>query len=126
MASLKGKVALVTGAGGGIGRAAAVAYARAGAKVVIGNRNEKAGRETADIIKKNGGEAAFQRTDVTKESDIRSLVDFAVKTYGGLDIAFNNSGIEGDLAPIVEATEKNIDEIFAVSTAATVAGKRDQ
>jgi NAD(P)-dependent dehydrogenase (short-subunit alcohol dehydrogenase family) len=115
MASLKGKAALVTGAGGGIGRAAALAYARAGAKVVIGNRNEQAGRETVDLIKKAGGEAFFQKTDVSREADIKALVDFTVKTCGGLDIAFNNSGVEGVLGPVVEAKEADIDQVMDVN-----------
>lgn len=115
MQDLKGKVALVTGAGGGIGRASAVAYARAGARVVIGNRNEQAGRETVDLIKKAGGQAVFQKTDVTREADCKALVELAVTTYGGLDIAFNNAGVEGDLAPIVEISEKNIDDVFDVN-----------
>lgn len=126
MASLKGKVALVTGAGGGIGRAAAIAYAKAGAKVAIGNRNEQAGRETVELIKKAGGEAAFLRTDVSKEADIKALVDFAVRTYGGLDAAFNNSGVEGVPGPLAEAKESDIDQVMDVNVKGVLLAMKHQ
>ena len=107
MADFDGKVALVTGGGVGIGRGTALAFARAGAKVVIGNRNVERGEEVVDLIRKDGGEASFKRTDVTKEADIKALVAHAVATYGRLDVAFNNAGVEGSLAPTAEQTEEN-------------------
>ena len=111
----EGKVALVTGGGSGIGRATALAFAREGAKVVIGNRNEKRGEETVAMIRKAGGEASFQRTDVLVTKDIEALVNHAVSKYGGLDFAFNNAGVEGDVAPTAEQTEENYDAVMDVN-----------
>ena len=107
MKEFQGKVALVTGGGSGIGRATALAFAREGAQVVIGNRNVQHGEETVSMIVDAGGTASFQRTDVLVAAEIEALVDHAVKTYGRLDLAFNNAGVEGELAPLVEQTEAN-------------------
>jgi NAD(P)-dependent dehydrogenase (short-subunit alcohol dehydrogenase family) len=115
MKEFEGKVALVTGGGSGIGRATALAFARDGAQVVIGNRNVPRGEETVSMIRKAGGTASFQRTDVLVAAEIEALVDHAVKTYGGLDLAFNNAGIEGDVAPLVEQTEANYDAVMDVN-----------
>src|SRR5436190_18752837 len=109
MKEFEGKVALVTGGGSGIGRATALAFAREGAQVVIGNRNVQRGEETVSMIRKAGGTASFQRTDVLVASEIQALVNYAVTTYGRLDLAFNNAGIEGDVAPLSEQTEANYD-----------------
>src|SRR3984893_1932556 len=114
MKEFEGKVALVTGGGSGIGRASAIALAREGAKVVIGNRNVQRGEETVAMIKKAGGEASFKKTDVLVTKDIEALVDHAVKEYGGLDLAFNNSGIEGPAAPLTEQTEASYDEVMDI------------
>ena len=111
----EGKVALITGGGSGIGRATALAFAREGAQVVIGNRNVQRGEETVAMIKKAGGEASFKRTDVLVTKDIEALVDHAVKEFGGLDLAFNNAGIEGDVAPVTEQTEANYDAVMDVN-----------
>jgi NAD(P)-dependent dehydrogenase (short-subunit alcohol dehydrogenase family) len=116
MKEFDGKVALVTGGGSGIGRATAVAFAREGAKVVIGNRNAKRGEETVAMIRDAGGTASFKKTDVLVAAEIKALVDHAVKTYGRLDLAFNNAGIEGEVQPtIVEQTEANFDAVFGVN-----------
>jgi NAD(P)-dependent dehydrogenase (short-subunit alcohol dehydrogenase family) len=115
MKEFEGKVALVTGGGSGIGRATALAFAREGAQVVIGNRNVQRGEETVSMIRKAGGTASFQRTDVLVAAEIEALVDHAVKTYGGLDLAFNNAGIEGDVAPLAEQTEANYDAVMDVN-----------
>src|SRR5467141_743640 len=93
--SLENKVAVVTGGTSGIGKAAALALAEAGAKVVVGGRRESEGQEVVKAIEKAGGKALFVRTDVTRETDVKTLVDKAVNTFGHLDIAFNNAGIEG-------------------------------
>ena len=111
----EGKVALVTGGGSGIGRATALAFGREGAKVVIGNRNAQRGEETVAMIKKAGGEASFKKTDVTVAKEIEALVDYALKTYGGLDLAFNNAGIEGAVASKVDQTEANYDAVMDVN-----------
>ena len=111
----EGRVALVTGGGSGIGRASAIALAREGAKVVIGNRNVQRGEETVAMIQKAGGTASFKKTDVTVAAEIKALVDHAVKTYGGLDLAFNNAGVEGDVAPLVEQTEASYNAVMDVN-----------
>ena len=111
-----GKVALVTGGGSGIGRATALAFAREGAKVVIGNRNAKRGEETVSMIRDAGGTASFKRTDVVVAAEIEALVEHAVKTHGRLDVAFNNAGIEGDVKPtLVDQTEANYDAVMNVN-----------
>src|SRR5205814_7922995 len=107
MKEFEGKVALVTGGGSGIGRATALAFAREGAQVVIGNRNVQRGEETVSMIRDAGGIASFQRTDVLVAAEIETLVDHAVKTYGRLDLAFNNAGVEGTVASPGEQTEAN-------------------
>src|SRR6516165_11102732 len=97
MASLKDKVGIVTGGGTGIGRATALAMARAGAVVVIGNRDSAKGEEVVALIRQAGGRAVFQKTDVSKPADVKGLVDKAVgEFFGRLDVAFNNAGIDGE------------------------------
>jgi NAD(P)-dependent dehydrogenase (short-subunit alcohol dehydrogenase family) len=116
MKEFAGKTALVTGGGSGIGRATALAFARDGAQVVIGNRNVERGEETVSMIRDAGGKATFRRTDVVVAAEIEALVNHAVKTYGRLDIAFNNAGIEGDIHPtIVDHSEASFDAIMDVN-----------
>src|SRR5947207_5231930 len=115
MKDFEGKVALVTGGGSGIGRATALAIAREGAQVVIGNRNVQRGEETIAMIRGAGGTASFKRTDVLVAADIEALVNYAVATYGRLDIAFNNAGIEGDPRPLAEQTEANFDAVMDIN-----------
>src|SRR2546430_7688065 len=115
MKEFDGKVAMITGGGSGIGRATAVAFAREGAKVVIGNRNVQRGEETVAMIRKAGGEANFKRTDVLVAVEIEALVEHTMKTYGRLDLAFNNAGVEGDVKPLIEQTEANYDAVMDVN-----------
>ena len=115
MAEFDGKVVLVTGGGVGIGRATAIAFAREGAKVVIGNRNAERGEEVVDEIKGAGGEASFFRTDVSVEDDVKALVDHAVSTYGGLHAAFNNAGIEGEMTPLADCSNENYDAVMGIN-----------
>jgi len=115
MTDFDGKVALVTGGGVGIGRATALAFAREGARVVIGNRNVERGGEVVKAIQDAGGEASFLRTDVESEDDIKALVDHAVSNYGRLDVAFNNAGIEGLVAPLLEQTDDNYQNVMNVN-----------
>lgn len=90
---LAGKVALVTGAGGGIGRAAAEVFARSGASVMVSDVNEAGGAETVALIEAAGGQAAFVRCDVSKADEVKAMVAATVEKFGGLDCAFNNAGI---------------------------------
>lgn len=106
---VSGKVALVTGAGAGIGRAAALKFAEEGAKVIISDVNAAGGNETVSLVKERGGDAIFIIADVAKAADVEALVAKAVETYGRLDCACNNAGIEGKIVPFVEQTEDNFD-----------------
>jgi NAD(P)-dependent dehydrogenase (short-subunit alcohol dehydrogenase family) len=116
MKEFEGKVALVTGGGSGIGRATAIAFAREGAQVIIGNRNVQRGEETVAMIHKAGGTATFTRTDVLVAAEIEALVNHAVTTYGGLDLAFNNAGIEGEVqSTLVDQTEANYDAVMDIN-----------
>ena len=109
-----GKVALVTGGTSGIGKATAIAFARAGAKVVLTGRREKEGAQAVDEIKKLGGDAAFVRADVAKDADVKAMVDFAIGKYGRLDVAFNNAGVEWK-GPLDQATEAEYRRIFDIN-----------
>ena len=90
---LEGKTAIITGAGSGQGRAAAILFAREGANVVVADVNVPGGEATVADIKKAGGEATFQRTDVSDEEQCEALVEHAVGTYGQLNILYNNAGV---------------------------------
>ncbi len=90
-------------------------FAREGATVVITGRREREGQETVDIIKKAGGEAIFVKTDVAKEQDVKAMVEKTVATYGHLDYAFNNAGIEQLPTPLVEQEEETFDQIIDIN-----------
>jgi NAD(P)-dependent dehydrogenase (short-subunit alcohol dehydrogenase family) len=114
--SLENKVALVTGGTSGIGKAAALALARAGASVVVSGRREEEGRAVELAVKKAGGNAIFVRADVSREADVKVLVDKTVATFGHLDIAFNNAGIEGQMGLTTDVqTAENFDSIFNIN-----------
>jgi NAD(P)-dependent dehydrogenase (short-subunit alcohol dehydrogenase family) len=112
--TFSGKVALVTGGTSGIGKATAIEFARAGAKVVLTGRREKEGAQVVAEIKKIGGDAAFVRTDVAKDADVKAMVDFAVDKFGRLDIAFNNAGVEWK-GPLEQATEAEYRRVFDIN-----------
>lgn len=113
--TFSGKVALVTGASSGIGRAAALAFAREGAKVVTADVTVEGGEETISMIKKTGGEAIFVKTNVANAAEVEAMVNAAVSTYGRLDCAYNNAGISGKSQSIVDTTEENWDRIIAIN-----------
>lgn len=115
MASLAGKVALVTGGTGGIGRATALAFAQEGAAVVVAGRRAEQGAETVRLIAAAGGQSLFARTDVSREAEVKALVDATVKAYGRLDYAFNNAGIEQDPTPLPQQTEATFDQVMAIN-----------
>ena len=115
MASLSGKVAIVTGGSSGIGRATAIAFAREGAKVVVASRREKEGQETVKQVQSAGSEGFFIKTDVSKETDVSAMVEKTIATYGHLDYAFNNAGIEQIPTPLVEQTEETFDQVMDIN-----------
>jgi NAD(P)-dependent dehydrogenase (short-subunit alcohol dehydrogenase family) len=112
---LEAKVALVTGAGSGIGRAAALAIAREGAQVLVADVVEAAGQETVDLINQAGGRASFARCDVARATEAEALVAAAVEAFGRLDCAFNNAGVAGKIARTADDTEENFDFIMSVN-----------
>ena len=97
--SFAGKVAFVTGAAGGIGRATALAFAREGASVVVADVSEQANQETARMIEEAGGRALAIRCDVRRTEDVKAALDKTIETFGRLDFAFNNAGVERALPP---------------------------
>jgi NAD(P)-dependent dehydrogenase (short-subunit alcohol dehydrogenase family) len=103
--SFAGKVAFVTGAANGIGRAAALAFAREGAGVVAADMSEQANQETARMIEELGGRALAVRCDVTRTEDVKAALDKAVETFGRLDFAFNNAGSEQPITATGALTE---------------------
>jgi NAD(P)-dependent dehydrogenase (short-subunit alcohol dehydrogenase family) len=112
---LNGKVALVTGGSSGIGRATAQIFAREGAKVVVADIGVEGGEETVRLIKAAGGEAVFIKSDVAQAADVQAMVKKAVETYGRLDCAFNNAGIEGVVKPTVEYGEADWDRVIGIN-----------
>ncbi|MBW4541965.1 MAG: SDR family oxidoreductase [Myxacorys chilensis ATA2-1-KO14] len=112
---LQDKVALVTGGTSGIGRATAIAYAQQQAKVVVVGRRMDEGEETVRLIQEAGGEAIFVQADVTKEADVKAMVDKAVSIFGRLDIAFNNAGTVGENPSLIEQPEAEYDRIMNVN-----------
>jgi NAD(P)-dependent dehydrogenase (short-subunit alcohol dehydrogenase family) len=109
----KNKVAIVTGGSFGIGRATAIAFAKRGAKVVIADWIED--KETLSVIQAHGGKAIFVRCDVSKDADVKNMVDKTIVQFGRLDFAFNNAGIEGASAPTHQCTEDNWDKTIGVN-----------
>ncbi|MAG35250.1 MAG: short chain dehydrogenase [Dehalococcoidia bacterium] len=117
--SLEGKVALVTGGGLGLGRATALAFVRAGARVVVADVDAEGGAETVRRVKAAGGEALFVRTDVSRAAEVEAMVDNTVASYGRLDCAFNNAGVSSPQAggggPIHEHPEETWDRVISIN-----------
>jgi len=116
---LQNKVALVTGGTTGIGRDTAVLFAKAGAKVVVSGRRETEGKETSNLIRAAGGDGLFVKSDVSKSSDVQSLIQKTVEKFGRLDIAFNNAGIEGKWVPLIEQSLEDWDAVIDINLKGT-------
>jgi NAD(P)-dependent dehydrogenase (short-subunit alcohol dehydrogenase family) len=110
-----GKVVLITGAATGMGETSAVEFARAGAKVVVADRNEEQGRATVTAIRAAGGDAQFVKVDVSDAASVRAMVDKTLESYGRLDCAFNNAGIMEENAKLADVDEAMFDRIVAVN-----------
>jgi NAD(P)-dependent dehydrogenase (short-subunit alcohol dehydrogenase family) len=111
----EGKVALVTGGSYGIGRAAAIAFAKSGAKVVVADWMEDKDNETIKLIKNAGGVAEFIKCDVSSAAQVKNMIEKTVEKFGRIDYAFNNAGIEGHMANTHECTEENWDKTICVN-----------
>ncbi len=115
MGQLDGKVALITGAGSGIGRASALVFAREGAKVALADIVVEGGEETVRMVKEAAGEAFFIKADVSNAAEVEAMVNTVVETYGRIDCAYNNAGIEGQLASTDEYPEDMFDKVIGIN-----------
>ena len=111
----EGKSVLVTGAGSGIGRATALAFAEEGARLIVSDINDAAGQGTAGMIRDRGGDADFIHADVSRGADCAAMVDRAVSRFGSLHVAFNNAGINLQVAPIADVDEADWQRILAIN-----------
>lgn len=119
MKIFEGKVALVTGATSGLGRFIALEFAKKGAKVSICGRREKEGNETVELIKKEGVEAKFTTCDISKEAQIKFLIEETLQSFGQIDFAVNNAAIAGTLVPLTEYTEEAWDNVIDINLKGT-------
>lgn len=126
MKDLDNKVSIITGAGSGIGRAIATRFASEGSKIVVSDISEKGGNETVSIIKKQGGDAFFIKTDTANPKDHQALVEQTVSHFGTLDIAVNNAGIGGPSAPIDQYPIDGWDKVIAINLSGVFYGMHFQ
>lgn len=124
MTRLKKKVAIVTGGGSGIGRSTCLLFAQEGAKVVVADYVADGGSETVRQIKAAGGEARFVLTDVAKSADVQNMIATTVKTYGRVDVLFNNAGIEGPSSKIANYKEEDWDRVIAIDLTSVYLGMK--
>ena len=119
-----GKVALITGGGGGIGRATALGFALRGAKVMVVDHDATSGQASADIIAQRGGTVGFVQADVTQSASVQDYVRKTMDAYGRIDCFFNNAGIEGAVKPTQEYDEDVFDRVIAVNLKGVFLGMR--
>jgi len=119
MGRLDGKVAVITGAGSGIGRETAILFAREGAKIVVADYASEAGEATVCQIGEKGGDALFIKTDVSQASDVERMVKATVEKYGRIDILYNNAGVLGEVAFVGDATEDDWDRLMSINLKGT-------
>jgi NAD(P)-dependent dehydrogenase (short-subunit alcohol dehydrogenase family) len=119
-----GKVVLITGAGNGIGREAALGFACRGAKVVVVDHDQAAGEATAGILRQRGNDAFFVAADVTRSADVQNYVKLTLDKYGAIDCFHNNAGIEGGIAPTHQCDEAMFDRVMAVNVKGVFLGLR--
>ena len=119
-----GKVALITGGGGGIGRAAAIGFAERGAKIVVVDRDATLGQGTADILHQQGADARFIPADVSKSADVQAYVKATLDAYGRIDCFFNNAGIEGITKPVYDYDEDMFDRVIAINVRGVFLGMK--
>ncbi|MEJ6979374.1 glucose 1-dehydrogenase [Pedobacter sp. P351] len=126
MKLLENKIAIVTGAGSGIGKAIALLYASEGARIIVSDINEKGGDEVVSQIKARGGEAFFVRADTSMPGDNEMLVQQAVENFGGLHLAVNNAGIGGAIMPVGEYPIESWDKVISINLSGVFYGLRYQ
>ena len=110
-----GKVALITGGGGGIGRATALGFSGRGAKVVVVDLDRAEGEASAELVRQRGGDACVVQADVTKSGDVQNYVKATLDAHGAIDCFFNNAGIEGKVMPMQDYDEADFDAVIAVN-----------
>ena len=121
---LQGKVAVITGAAGGIGRATAVLFSHEGAKLVLADLQESGLHETLDLVREAGGQAVSRTTNVAVEQDVKELIDLAIKTYSRVDILCNNAGITGDMASLESQDAEDWGRVLNVNLLGAVFGTK--
>jgi len=121
---MEGKIALVTGGGNGIGKAACLEFARAGAKVMVVDIDATAGEVTVAAIRALGGEARAVRADVSQAADVQSYVEHTLSAFGRIDAFFNNAGIEGVISPLTDYSEENWDRVIGINLKGAFLGLR--
>jgi len=117
---LNGKVAIITGAASGIGRATAILFAREGAKLVLADRYEEGLKETLELAKRGGGEAIIKRTNVAMEEEVKELIEWALRAYSCIDIVCNNAGITGQIANLEEQAGDDWRKVYEVNVLGAV------
>jgi meso-butanediol dehydrogenase/(S,S)-butanediol dehydrogenase/diacetyl reductase len=117
---LEGKVAVITGAASGIGRATALLFAREGAKLVLADWAEEGLKKTQELVQKEGGQAVIKKTNVAIEEEVKALIDLAFQTYSEIDAVCNNAGVTGQLAGLEDQEGEDWQKVYAVNVLSAV------